>query len=200
MAEVYWGLHQMSSAWKMEENKKSPTMVPVLFFVLSVFAYLNSLWSPTHTQLLALFAERRPGLLPFLLVCVFTAGHWFCASGLSVFWRCEGQLLTRGSKYLWKITTAAWVNAMGDEWCFMAQWGSDGFSLRALNRLMNVLGLAAWSIIFEYSQLILTQWTGFISCGEREKECVCNRECERAVGFYPAQQCNVTEFKCNVAI
>lgn len=88
-------------------------MLPILLFVLAVFANLNSLWLPTHTQLWGLFEEQRHGLF-LLLGCLQRAILSTAVSITRIYWRCEGEVLTRGSKYLWKITAEMnghlWLN------------------------------------------------------------------------------------------
>ncbi len=77
-----------------------------------------------HTRNCGVCLKSAGTVLFLLLGCLQRA---IAVSMTRIYWRCEGKVLTRGSKYLWKIT-AAWTNALRDEWSFMTEWVSEGFN------------------------------------------------------------------------
>lgn len=125
---LMWGhliLQAVTQILQTFTESHSALVFPALFLYLH-YLHTRAACDYQHTRNSGL-CLRSTGMVCFLLLlCLQRAIPSTAVSMTHMYWRCEEEVWTRGSKYLRKIT-AAWTNAVSDEWSFMTEWGSDGF-------------------------------------------------------------------------
>lgn len=97
-----------------------------LLFLYLHYLHTRAAFDYQHTRNSGLCLWSTGMVCFLLLFCLQRAIPSTAVSMTHMYWRCEEEVWTGGSKYLRK-TTAAWTNAVSDEWSFMTEWGSDGF-------------------------------------------------------------------------